>query len=144
MVICCDTSFLFSIYAHDGHTARAHTWLRRTSAPITVSVLNNYELANALRFAEFRKLLKPGMAAICLAQFQTDLAQGRLRLEVCNLADVLTEANRLSATHTLKHGHRSFDIFHVAAGLHLKAKKFLTFDTNQKKVAKAEKLALPL
>jgi predicted nucleic acid-binding protein len=144
MVICCDTSFLFSVYARDVHTARAHAWLRRNRAAVTLSVLNHYELANALRFAEFRKLLKPGLAAICLAQFETDLAQGRLKLEVCNLADVLTEANRLSATLTLKQGHRSFDILHVAASLHLKARKFLTFDTNQRKLAKAEKFALPI
>lgn len=143
-MICCDTSFLFSVYAHDCHTTQAHSWLRRNRVALTLSVLNNFEFANALRFAEFRKVLKPGMAAVCLAQFEADLGQGRLKLEICNLADVLSEANRLSATHTIWKGHRSFDIVHIAVAVHLDARKFLTFDSNQKKLAKAEKVASPL
>jgi predicted nucleic acid-binding protein len=37
-------------------------------------------------------------------------------------------------------GHRSLDILHVATALHLGALEFLTFDTNQRKLAAAEKL----
>jgi predicted nucleic acid-binding protein len=37
-------------------------------------------------------------------------------------------------------GHRSLDVLHVATALHLGAREFLTFDTNQRKLAAAEKL----
>jgi predicted nucleic acid-binding protein len=37
-------------------------------------------------------------------------------------------------------GHRSLDVLHVATALHLGARELLTFDTNQRKLATAEKL----
>lgn len=118
MVICADTSILFSLYGNDGNTPRAVT--------------------------EFRNVIGPGEAALFWAQFEADRASERLKIQVCDLADIVDEAKRLSATHTLKGGHRGFGILHVAASLRLKAKQFLTFDGNQKKLAAAEGLAVPI
>ena len=42
--------------------------------------------------------------------------------------------------HTLTGGHRSLDLLPMATALHLGAREFLTFDTNQRKLAAAEKL----
>jgi len=86
----------------------------------------------------------PGEAGLFLAQFDADRAGGRLKIHVCNLADIMDEAKRLSATCTLTGGHRGFDILQVAASLELKAKEFLTFDVNQKKLAEAEGLVVPV
>jgi hypothetical protein len=47
---------------------------RCESTPLTLSSLNGYELANALRFAEFRKGIAPGAAAVYWSQFEADLA----------------------------------------------------------------------
>jgi len=41
-------------------------------------------------------------------------------------------------------GHRDFDVLHVATALHLGASEFLTFDANQKRLAQAEGLVVPL
>jgi len=57
---------------------------------------------------------------------------------------VVDEAKRLSATHTLTGGHRGFDILHVATALIVKAQQLLTFDVNQKKLAEAEGLIVPV
>ncbi len=67
---------------------------------------------------------------------------GRLVLATCNLTMVVAEAKRLAVTHTLTGGHRSFDILHVAAALHLGAREFLSFDSNQRELAKAEGLKI--
>jgi len=144
MVVCADTSFLFSLYGNDANTPRALAWIKRRKLPLTLSVLNEYELANALRYAEFRKVIAPGEAAVFWSEFEADQSGGRLLVQVCNLAGVLDEARRLSETHTLTGGHRGFDILHVAAALHLKAADFLTFDGNQKKLAKAAGLSVPI
>jgi molecular chaperone DnaK (HSP70) len=53
-------------------------------------------------------------------------------------------AERLSPRHTGAHGHRAFDVLHVATALHLGAREFLTFDVNQRKLAAAEKLKVKL
>jgi|LakMenEpi03Aug12_release.lakeMendotaPanAssembly.Ray.scaffolds.fasta_scaffold636056_2 hypothetical protein len=65
------------------------------------------------------------------------------RHQLSVLAVVIDEAKRLSATHTLTGGHRGFDMLHVAAALQLKARHFLTFDANQKRLAEAEGLIVP-
>jgi len=101
-------------------------------------------LGNALRFTEFRGGIAPGEAALFWTQFEADRASGRLKIQVGNLADVVDEAKRLSATHTLGGGHRGFDILHVAAALIVKARRLLTFDGHQKKLAEAERLVVPV
>ena len=54
-----------------------------------------------------------------------------------SLPDVLTEAERLSARHSLSGGFRSFDILHVATARVLKAGVFLSFDVAQRNLAAA-------
>ncbi len=144
MVICADTSFLFSLYGNDVHTPRAVAWIKSQRSALTITTLGEYELGNALRYSEFRKGIAAGEAALFWAQFEADRASGRLQVHVCNLADVVDEAKRLSATHTLTGGHRGFDILHVATALAVKAQQLLTFDGNQKKLAEAEGLVVPV
>ncbi len=145
MVICADTSFLFSLYGNDVNSVRAVAWADASSSPVSLHPYNPYELGNALRFFEFRKTIRPGEAAMFWAQFEAAQRQGRLYQHTCNLADVLDEATRLSSTHTLTGGgHRGFDILHVAAALVMKADEFLTFDANQRKLAENEGLVVPL
>ena len=55
-------------------------------------------------------------------------------------AAVHLRAEALSAAHTISSGHRLADILHVARALHLGVTEFLTFDSNQKKLAQAEGL----
>ena len=73
-----------------------------------------------------------------------DRAAGRLLLRAVNLAVLVAEAKRLSATHTLKGGHRGFDLLHVAGAVTMGATQFLTFDVTQKKLAEAEGLIVPV
>lgn len=143
MVICADTSFLFSLYGNDVHTPRAVAWMTSQQGPLTLTSLGEFELGNALRFSEFSQRIAPGEAVLFWAQFEADRASGRLQIRICNLADVVDEAKRISAMHTIKGGHRSFDILHVAAALNVKAQQLLTFDENQKKLAESEGLIVP-
>ena len=55
-------------------------------------------------------------------------------------AAVHQRAEALSTAHTISSGHRLADILHVATALHLGVTEFLTFDSNQKKLAQAEGL----
>ena len=144
MVIAADTSFLFSVYGNDVHTPAAVAWCAHNNRVISISPLNRFELINALRFAECRKSLKTGEAALHQQLFNNAILDGRLIEKVYNLADVLTEATRLSAAHTLRGGHRGFDILHVAAARIIGATHFLTFDAYQKRLAKAAGLKLSI
>jgi len=138
--VCCDTSFLFSLYARDAFTTDALAFVKRVGQPLTLTLFNELELLNALRLSVFRGLMTSAQAMLVIADYEADAASGKLAVEVCNLADIVKEAKRLSAVHTLTGGHRAFDILHVATALQLKARDFLTFDLKQKKLAQAEGL----
>lgn len=141
-MIVTDTSFLFSLFGGDAHTAAAQNWARQAKQPIAVTALNRYEFANAVRFAAFRKVISQNDAVTSLAAFNADLKQGILQLTPCDMAAVVSEADRLSELHTLTGGHRSFDVLHVATARVLKATMMLTFDLNQRKLASAVRLAV--
>jgi predicted nucleic acid-binding protein len=100
-------------------------------------MFNEYEFANALRLAAFRKLLPLQSASAYLADFEADIAAGKIIMVTVNLASVIAEARRLSATHTTQGGHRAFDILHVALALHAEATDFFSFDAKQRDLAKA-------
>lgn len=134
---CADTSFLFSLYHKDGHTDEANARLEKAGQPLLLSHLNEFELANAFRLAEFRGLLPAGEAALRLDALAEDHAAGRWHHSDVPLKDILAEAARLSAAHTVSGGHRVFDILHVAHARLAKPKLFLSFDANQLRLAKA-------
>ncbi len=144
MVIACDASFLFSFYGNDPHSPKAVTWAAHNTHMLYLNSLTHFEFGNALRFSEFRRMIPRGAAARYLADFDAAIAQGRSVVATINLADVVDEAKRLSTKHTLSGGHRGFDILHVASALKMRATHFLTFDSNQKKLAHAEGLKVPL
>jgi len=75
-----------------------------------------------------------------LDDLQTDLDSGTVVTVTADWADVHRLAETLSKRHPPPIGHRSMDVLHVATALHLGAREFLTFDTNQRKLAMAEKL----
>ena len=137
-----DTSFLFSLFGNDGHTAAAQAWTRHARLPISVTVLNRYEFGNAVRFAAFRKAISQADALASLVAFEADLKSGYLQLVSLDLTAVVAEAARLSERHTLSGGHRSFDILHVATARLLKATTFLSFDAHQRKLATTVRLAV--
>lgn len=144
MVIACDTSFLFSLYGNDAHSPKAVAWSAQNTRVLYLNSLTHFEFGNAARFAEFRKVIPLGAAARYWAGFEVAIAEGRLIVATSNLADVVDEARRLSSTRTLSGGHRGFDILHVASALKMNATHFLTFDGNQKKLAEAEGLVVPV
>ncbi|MFO1450350.1 MAG: PIN domain-containing protein [Opitutaceae bacterium] len=137
-----DTSFLFSLFGGDAHTAAARAWAMQTKQPIAITALNRYELGNAIRFAAFRKVISQQDALASLAAFEADLKNGVLQSVSPDLAEIIKEATRLSESHTVAGGHRSFDILHVAAARVLKATLFLSFDANQRKLAGTAKLTV--
>ena len=134
---CADTSFLFSLYHRDNHTDEANALLNKAAQPLLLSSLNEFELANAFRLAEFRGLLPPGETVRRLQGLAEDHVAGRWNYSNVPLREILAEAARLSSLHTAVGGHRAFDILHVAHARLAKPKLFLSFDANQLRLAKA-------
>lgn len=145
-----DTSFLCSLYVPQGTSARAISFMNRQASALEVSSLLLFEFRQSVQFQVFRnsKDRSQGyplaMAQAALAALQADVKAGALHLAAVDWADVHQRAEHLSLHHTRSGGHRTVDILQVATALHLGATTFLTFDANQKNLAEAEGLAVPL
>lgn len=138
MSLYCDTSFLYSLYVQQVHSAAATayiTLLGNKSLPITS--LNRFELCNAIRLSVFRKVLERRAGDADLKLVEKDIAAGVLALTPCDWATVHARAERLSSERTAKGGHRAMDLLHVASAHALGASDFLTFDQNQAELASA-------
>ena len=141
-----DTSFLCAMYVRQDNSLAAAAHFKAMPEALHVSGLLLYEFRQSVRFQVWlhaRDKAKGYPQADCdraLADLQTDLDTGALVVVTADWPDVHRLAENLSKRHTMTGGHRSLDVLHVATALHLGAREFLTFDTNQRKLAAAEKL----
>jgi predicted nucleic acid-binding protein len=141
-----DTSFLCAFYRRQDNSPAAAAYFKALPEALHVSGLLLYEFRQSVRFQVWlhaRDKTKGYPQADCdraLADLQTDLDTGAAVVVTADWPDVHRLAETLSKRHTMTGGHRSLDVLHVATALHLGARDFLTFDTNQCKLAAAEKL----
>jgi predicted nucleic acid-binding protein len=141
-----DTSFLCAFYRRQDNSPLAAAYFKTMPEALHVSGLLLYEFRQSIRFQVWlhaRDKSKGYPLADCdraLADLQTDLGNGALVMVTADWPDIHRLAETISSRHTIAGGHRSMDVLHVATALHLGAREFLTFDTNQRKLATAEKL----
>ena len=145
-----DTSFLCAMYREQDNSTRADAINDQLPDPLPVSSLLLLEFRQSIRFQcrLFQKDRSKGFSktegAAMLRALQSDLTHGILKMVAPDWADVHRIAEELSGKHTESGGHRLADILHVATALHLGSERFLTFDANQKLLAKAEGMTVPL
>ena len=145
-----DTSFLCALYRLQDNSFQAAAYVQGMREPLNLTSLSLFEFRQSIRLQIFlnekdhRKGFNRASGLAAQAKLQSNLASGGVLLVAVDWSDVHSVAERLSAQHTLSGGHRSFDILHVATALHLGAGEFLTFDVNQRKLAQAEGLRVPL
>jgi len=145
-----DTSFLCAIYRSQDNSAIAAGYFSAMSGPLEVTSLLLYEFRQAVRFQIRLHRHHPAKGyprpegIKMLMDLKTDLVSGAVVIVPGPWPLVHRAAERLSELYTDAHGHRSMDILHVATAIELGAKEFLTFDANQKKLAEAEGLAVPV
>lgn len=145
-----DTSFLCALYIAQSHSVRAIQFTSRLTEPLPGTSLLFFEFRQSVQFQAFRftrdrsQGYSPAAAKAAMAALQSDITAGLFRVMPVDWPAVHRTAERLALQHTIKGGHRSFDILHIATALELGANGFLTFDANQKKLAAGEGLQVPV
>ena len=143
-----DTSFLCALYRQQDNSPAAAVHFKAMREALYVSGLLLYEFRQSVRFQvwlhaqEKSKGYPQADGNRALADLQTDLDTGALVIATADWPDVHRLAETLSKRHTIAGGHRSLNVLHVATAVHLGAGEFLTFDSNQRKLALAEKLTV--
>jgi predicted nucleic acid-binding protein len=138
-----ETSFLCALYREQDNSKAADAHRTLLGGPLQVSSLVLFEFRQSVRLQTFlhskdtRKGYGEREGAKMLADLQSDIDAGLVQIVPVDWAKVHSTAERLSAQHTAAQGHRTLDILHIATALELGAKQFLSFDTNQRELAKA-------
>jgi predicted nucleic acid-binding protein len=141
-----DTSFLCALYVRQDNSPEAAAHFKAMPEALHVSSLMLYEFRQSVRFQVWlhgrdkSKGYPQAIAETALGKLQANMEAGAVVPVSADWPDVHRLAETLSKRHTMTGGHRAFDVLHVATALHLGAREFLTFDTNQRKLAAAEKL----
>ena len=141
MSVYADTSFLVSIYSLDSNSSAAAAILRRMPLPIQLSALGEVEMSNAFALRIYRRELTLREIATSERMLQSDVEEGILNI-VPIPAEAFGRAVRLARSRTPALGLRSLDILHVACALEIGASTFLTFDKNQRRLARLEGLVV--
>lgn len=145
-----DTSFLCALYRLQANSSEAAAYFAAMPGPLEVTTLLLYEFRQAVRFQirlhrhNAAKGYSRAEGTKMLLDLKADLISGDVITIPAPWPQVHLAAERLSELYTDAEGHRSMDILHVATAIELGVKKFLTFDANQKKLAGAEGLVVPL
>ena len=135
-----DTSFLCSVYQEQPFSSEADELFSVTPRPLAVSsfLLLEFRRQVYLRSKDKNKGFARVEGEAMLRDLRADLSAGVLAAVPVDWTEVHNLAEMPSAKHTEPAGHRLADILHVATALHLGAEIFLTFDANQRKIARAE------
>jgi predicted nucleic acid-binding protein len=145
-----DTSFICALYRSQVNSSKADAFMAGLAGSLRVSSLLLLEFRQSVRFQvrlhgnDRTRGFPKDEGLQMLRDIQIDLNSGTLSMVPVDWADVHQRAESLSGTHTMAGGHRLADILHIATALHLGAGGFLTFDGNQKKLAEAEGLEVPV
>jgi predicted nucleic acid-binding protein len=145
-----DTSFLCALYRLQVNSMDAAAYFAAMPGPLEVSTLLLYEFRQAVRFQirlhshDPSKGYPRAEGIKMLADLKSDLISGEVVTIPAPWPQIHLAAERLSELYTDASGHRFTDILHVATAIELGVKEFLTFDGNQKKLAEAEGLVVPV
>ena len=145
-----DTSFICSIYRTQSHSIKADAYMESSDRPLMVSSLLLLEFRQSVRLQarlfslDRTKGYPQAEGERMLRNLQVDLGSGLLQSVVVDWSDVHRIAENLSGRYTRERGHRFADLLHVATALHLGSPEFLTFYANQRALAEAEGMSVPL
>jgi predicted nucleic acid-binding protein len=142
LIVCADTSFLFSLYVPDANSSAAAAIMKRIKPPLLATDFAEFEFISALNWRIFRKELRVPEVQTVQLSFSKDVHDGLIRILPLSAA-TFGHARRIAGTHTRLLGTRALDVLHVASALALRASSFCTFDRNQATLASAVGLRTP-
>ena len=137
MAIYADTSFLVPAYSPEKDSIKVLRWFKRAREPLPFTPLHRLELRTALRLRVFRGEITSRQRSQAFREIDSDLVDNLLAHTPVVWIDAFRHAEELAAKHVETLGTRSLDLLHVAVARTLKARQFLTLDSQQKTLAEA-------
>lgn len=145
-----DTSSHCSSYRTQEHSPVTDAYRARLNEPLPFTSLLEFEFLQSIELQVWlhardkAKGYSRSEADRMIADWEPDVAVGLCRLLPFDMDTVLRLSRVLSSQRTAQGGHRTLGIFHVAAAAQLGAKRLLTFDDRQRRLARYAGLEAPL
>jgi predicted nucleic acid-binding protein len=145
-----DTSFLCSMYRTQEHSALADRLREEMGEQLHYTSLLEFEFLQAIELQVWlhkndkSRGYSRREADHMIRDWESDTAAGLNQLIAFDMDAVLRLCKHYSLRLTANGCHRTMDMFHVATAIHLGAKKFLTFDDRQKRLAEYAGLEIPV
>jgi predicted nucleic acid-binding protein len=145
-----DTSFLCALFRRQDNSERALKYRAQMTETLHVTTLLEFEFLQSVRLQVWlhahdrKKGYSQREADQMRFAWDVDRAEGIISITSYDAEAVTLLAGSLSHSHTANGGHRTLDVLHIATAVHLGAKRFLTFDTRQKVLARHAGLKTPL
>ncbi len=134
-----DSSFLFSLFSDDKHSAKASRWMSRNGRwPLLVTRLAVFEFENSLRTAVIAHTITAGERLEAIQRFRRAQHEGFFLRRDIPVSQWFPQAHRVSEFSAVSRGFGALDVLHVSAALYLRADGFLSFDEPQKFLARSE------
>ena len=143
MIAFADTSFFCTLLRVQDTSPEAWMLSDELGVPLTLSTLVAFEFRQSARLQSFRFSSDRSQGRYAretertLTQFDANLAAGAFVHAAVDWPEVHALAEQFSHVHTLRDGHRTLDVLHVATAVHLKADLFCTVDRLQAELARA-------
>ena len=130
-----DTSAILKLYIKEKYSLEISEWLIKNNEPILLTNFHELEFINAINLKHYRGEITRNTIRRIISKFTDHENSGIFFRPALNWTEIYKNAIDLSEKYTEKIGSRSLDILHVAMALSIKAKRFLTFDERQSKLA---------
>jgi hypothetical protein len=147
-----DSSFILRLITSEADSPRVIAEYRRLGSPkLFFLPLHALEVRNAVLQRAFHQRSSISSGArqhvtrereAALARLEHLLTRGALLDVMLDMDAAITRAINLSSSHTERLGARAIDLLHVASALTLESELFLTTDTRQSQLARAEGLKI--
>jgi predicted nucleic acid-binding protein len=143
-----DTSFFIALrFANDFHHLAATRYVAQNESEVFLwSPWHRLEVGNAFRQLCLGEdpILREGEARRIIRQLEADVRLGYFLHMEADWRDVLRTANEISAGYAFQQPCRAADLCHVAYAVELGTEVFVTFDSDQAKLAEATGLTVKI
>lgn len=126
-----------ALYVTDPRSLAMGRWRTRLGGAVSVTRFGYAELINAIALGQFRGDYGEAYCGGAMQDVQRDMDEGRLRWADLLWRAALDRSASLSRQYAHKLGTRALDVLHVASALELGAKRFVTYDARQARLAEA-------
>jgi len=132
-----DSSCLIALYLPEPLSAAARGVVEQYGQPLLLNELQELEFKNSLRQKVSRGEITQSELARSVRVFEDDCVRRKIQRKPVAWAEVYREAEHLSGRFSTRQVCRSFDLLHVAIAVVSEVKRFVTFDADQAKLARA-------